>query len=444
MNKRLSALVLGAVCSVTSALAHADDLLQIYQLALTTDPQLQQAAASKEAAFSEISVSRARLLPQITGSANYQDTRSDLDAREAKGPAVSVDLRQSIYDRNSWVSLSQAEKSATRSDINYHVAQQDLMLRVAEAYFEVLSAKDSLEFTQAEKRAIERQLEQTKQRFNVGLTAITDVHEAQAEYDQVLADEITANNRLENSYEGLREITGHYHRDIATLNTKRFDPTDPDPQNTAAWQRTAERNNLSLLAQNITVEIANKDIDLAKAGHWPTLSLVANAASSDLDTNSGDYNSGTIGIQLDIPIYSGGGVSAQTQVARNNYVVASETLNQLHRSVLRNVINAYNNVRASISSIYAFQQTVVSRQSSLEATESGFEVGTRTVVDVLDSTRNLYSAKSQLSEARYNYILNVLRLKQAAGTLTDEDIVLINKSLSEPTANAAASSQGSH
>ncbi|MBW8189707.1 outer membrane channel protein TolC [Neiella marina] len=442
MTKTLRALSIGIALAVSSAATLADDLHQIYQKALEKDPALRQAIASRDAAMEATGVSMAALLPQIALSAEFYSQSSNRDAREVDNQNATLSLSQSIYDRSNWVNLDRSDKVASQAETSYQAALQDLMLRVSTAYFDVLSAGDQLEFVQATKKAIARQLEQTKQRFAVGLTAITDVHEAQAEYDQSVADEIVALNDLENSYEGLREITGMYHKDLNVLNTKRFSPVQPEPKQSADWQNLATNQNLNLIISQLGVDIAMQDIELAQSGHWPTFSLFAQLNTSDNDYDDpsvaasasySHYTDNVIGIQMDLPIYSGGATSASTRVARANYVEASEQLNETYRGVMRGVINAYNNVKASISAVKAFEQTVISRESSLQATEAGFEVGTRTIVDVLDSTRNLFDAKSQLSSARYNYILSVLQLKFAAGNLSEQDIVLINNGLTRPS-----------
>ncbi len=315
------------------------------------------------------------------------------------------------------------------------------MVRSATAYFNVLKAMDTLEFVRANKVAVERQLEQTQQRFEVGLTAITDVHEAEASRDQALADEINAENTLDNSYEALRELTGVDHRNLDILNTERF-----SPQKTAfgsdKWLELALDKNLQLHSARIAKDIAKEQIDLAKTGHEPTLDLGAGLQTSNTDykldsiQNGGNDNQANIGLTFKLPLYSGGATTSKVKQAQFNYVAASELLEKNFRSVQSTVRSSYNNVNASIGSVRAYSQSVVSADSALKATEAGYEVGTRTIVDVLDSTRKLYEAKQKLSEARYNYILNILSLKQAAGVLEAQDLVEVNQGLMPATAKA--------
>ena len=333
-----------------------------------------------------------------------------------------------LYRHSTWLRLDNAKKRAHQSDIAYQVAKQDLIVRVTQAYFNVLSAKDDLEFSIAEKTAIERQLEQTKQRFSVGLTAITDVHEAQAQYDNAVTDEIRAENQVFNAEEALRVITNVYPRDLNILNTERFSTTRPSPDSANEWQQTAEAKNLELISQKINVDIAKENINIAQSGHYPSLDLSGRYNASE-DNDSPTLDSRSIGITLTVPIYSGGAISSSVRQAQHNYVAASQNMEQSHRNIVRNTRNAYNTVIASVSAIKSLEQSVISAQSALKATEAGFEVGTRTIVDVLNSTRNLYNAKRNLSSTRYSYIQNILVLKRAGGTITDQDLKSINKGL---------------
>ncbi|GAA5216904.1 outer membrane channel protein TolC [Corallincola platygyrae] len=437
VKKPLSFAVAVALGGISCA-AQADNIWQIYEKSLESDPVILRAAAQRQEAFEAITEARAPLLPQISVTGQYTDTSSNRDFRESDGTSATVGLTQEIYRQESWITLDLAEKSAHQADVNYNLQLQNLMLRVSQAYFDVLQAMDDVEFIAAEKRAIERQLEQTKQRFAVGLTAITDVHEAQAEYDRSVADEIVQLNVLENSYEGLRVLTGLSHRDLDVLNTELFSPTKPQPESSDGWQKIATDQNLSLAVSRVATDIAKQNIDLAAAGHMPTFSLFAQHDTSNVepDFDSGrpdSYDDTTIGVQVSVPIYTGGAISSRERQAQHAFVATSEQMNETYREVNRSTINNYNNVIASISAIRAFEQTVVSRVSALEATEAGFEVGTRTIVDVLDATRNLYDAKRQLSQARYSYILSVLQLKFSAGNLTEQDLQDINKGLQRPS-----------
>jgi outer membrane protein len=453
MKKHLLSAAVGIALTTVSFTSNAEDLAQIYRLAVDNDPTLLRAAAERNAIQKGVDIAKSGFLPQVTGQAGYSDSSSesfqpgigpyDIDT---DGWQAGVSLNQSLFDWSVWKNADIAEKQAYQAEISYNNAQQELMLRVVNAYFQALQAKDDLSFAEAEKKAIKRQLEQTKQRFSVGLTAITDVHEAQAQYDSAVAREIQARNAVEIAYESIREITGQYPQTLAALDTETFSPSDPAPEDVMKWVKKAENSNLSLLESMVQVEIAEQQIKLQQAGHYPTVSLSANYSTNDTDRtiqgepspDTGRLDSRSIGLNVSVPIFSGFRTSAEVSQARDNYVATSQQMVQTRRQIEREVRNAYYEVSASIASINAFQQSVVSAESALKATEAGFEVGTRTIVDVLNSTQNLYNAKRNLSEARYGYIRQMLRLEQAAGQLQENDLLAINSSLSEDVEGTAA------
>lgn len=436
-------LTLGTASSLSFA---ADTLKEVYEQAKNTNPALLSAQAQKDAAFEAISSARSTLLPQINLTAGYNITRSDIDnpqtgSRESDKLTAGIAVSQELYKRSSWVSLDVAEKTARQEDAAYAAAEQQLILDVATAYFAVLSAEDNVKFVQAEKAAVSRQLEQTKQRFKVGLSAITDVHDAQAQYDSVLADELVAKNNVINSYEGLRTLTGRQYSDLYELDTKRFSATK-ESRNTDELIKQAEQKNLSLLSSRIAQDIARDAITQAKSGYLPSLTLDGgyNHGRDFHDhagPNNGEYNDVYAGINLNISLYAGGNTASLTEQAKFNYVSASENLETAHRSVLKDVRAFNNNITSSIGVIRAYEQSVVSAKSALEANEAGFDVGTRTIVDVLESTRRLYDANKSLSNARYDYILNVMRLRLALGTLSEQDIIDINNGLMAKNSGAA-------
>ncbi|MCJ8302222.1 outer membrane channel protein TolC [Shewanella sp.] len=436
MKFKIRTICAALTLAFSTSAVQADDLLQIYQQALTSDPIALQAQAQRDALYEQIEENRAPLLPTISASVGYdkswrsEDTQSNTDA---SGINAGVTLNQVIYDHSAWVGLSLAELAASQADAAYASSLQTLIIRVTTAYFAVLSAKDTFEFQGSEKRAIERQLEQTKQRFAVGLTAITDVHEAQAQYDLARAQEILAENELTNSYEALREITGIEHKTINILDTERFSAVTPSPTRAIDWLKMAETNSVDLLTTRIGKDIAQETISLYKAGHMPTLSLNAgyttNFQQENNDNDANDFDNGTVGLTLSIPIFEGFKVSSKVNQAQYQYVEASQKMEQTHRKVVKDVRNNFNNVGASISSIRAYEQSVISSESALKATQAGFEVGTRTIVDVLNRTRDLYDSKRKLSDARYGYINSILALKQAAGTLNEDDVIAINHGL---------------
>ena len=435
MNKRLlSALIVMSF----SGFASAENLLDIYRQAQEKDPQLLESKAQRDAAFEKINEAQAADLPQINLGAdlNYQKTNQD-DKQTAGTAGASLGLSQAIYRRSNWINSDISEKQATQTDVAYNYEKQSLIVRTSDAYFSVLAAKDTLEYVNANLDALKRQLDETQQRYNVGMTAITDVHEAKAAYDLASADVITAENNLTNSYESLRQLTGSEHKQLDLLDTKRFTPVALG-ENSDSWMKLAEENNLQLHQQRIAKDIAKQQIDLAQTGNDPTLDLGANLGSEYTDYKNsgtgyddGTLNSGNIGFKFNLPLYTGGAVDSRVKQAQFNYVSASEALEKSHRSIQADLYRNYNDVNAAIGTVRAYQQSVISAESALTATRAGYEVGTRTIVDLLDATRKLYSAKQQLSAARYNYILKRLQLKQIAGNLQEQDLVEVNSGLSK-------------
>ncbi len=435
MNKRLLTLFISlSLCGT----AGAENLLEIYQQAQEKDPQLLEAKAQRDAAFEKINEAQAADLPQINLGAdlNYQKTNQD-DKQTAGTAGASLGLSQSIYRRSNWINSDITAKQATQTDVSYNYEKQSLIVRTADAYFSVLSAKDTLEYANANLEALKRQLDETQQRYNVGMTAITDVHEAKAAYDLASADVIVAENNLANSYESLRQLTGTEHKQLDLLDTERFTPAALS-SSSDSWMKLAEEGNLQLHQQRIAKDIAKQQIDLAKTGHEPTLDLGANLGSTYTDYNNsgigyddGTLNSGTIGFKFNLPLYQGGAVDSRVKQAQFNYVSASEALEKSHRSIQADLYRNYNDVTGAIGSVRAYQQSVISAESALTATRAGYEVGTRTIVDLLDATRKLYSAKQQLSAARYGYILQLLQLKQTAGNLQEQDLIDVNNGLNK-------------
>jgi len=449
MKKTLISLIIALTSATVSTNLYAEDLMTVYQQAMANDPVVLKATAQYMIAQEDIESVRAILLPQVNAYGGYTSSESESEPFTALlpiGTVVSTNtdsinygirLDMQLYHHDSWLRLANSKKAAHRSDITLQSAKQELITRVSQAYFNLLSARDDLEFATAEKVAIERQLEQTKQRYSVGLTAITDVHEAQAQYDTAVSSEILAENSIYTAEEALRVITNVYPRELNILNTSLFSTSRPVPDSANEWQKIAEAKNLKLISQKVAVDIAKENISISRSGHYPTIDLNGSYASNQRDsetdgfdpTSSPYLNSYSVGVTLNVPIYSGGSVNSAVNKAQQIYVSSSQDLALTHRGVVRDTRNAYNTVIAAVAATKAFKQSVVSATKALEATEAGFEVGTRTIVDVLDSTRNLYNAKRNLSKTRYAYIQNVLSLKKSAGTITPQDLRDINKGL---------------
>lgn len=455
MKKTLLSLSLLATMA-SANLAFADSLLDVYNLAKQNDPQILAAAAARDAGQEKIPQARSVLLPQLSANAGYTKKYSTEDGSQAlagqvfdagktdsDGTTKSWGLRldQELYHHDSWIAMSQAEKSAEKSNLDYSAATQALIVRVAQTYFNVLAAQDNLEYARSNKEAIGRQLEQTKQRFNVGLIAITDVHEAQARYDQSVSDEIVAQNQLDNANEALREITARYHDKLSGLSGD-IPLASPAPASVDDWIRFSEDQNPTLNGQKLQAEIAREEVDRRFAGHLPSLDLYATYSDSKSDgsqkspnSTTGqretvDFNnngtSTTVGVTFTVPLFSGGRTNSQVREGESLYTQAKQLLEQEHRAVIKDTKSAYLGVMASISAVKALKQSVISSQSALEATQAGFEVGTRTIVDVLNSTQAVYLAKRNLAQARYDYLLNGLKLKQAGGILKEADLAAVN------------------
>jgi len=439
MKKTITSLIIGFACATGSTFVMADDLRTVYEQAKQNDPVVLKAKANYLASQEDVVQARARLLPSLGGSASITHADNEgfndlggIDSTDSENVSYGLSLNMEIYHHDTWLRMDNAKKSAHQTEVLYNTAKQELIIRVTEAYFNVLKAKDDLEFAIAEKKAIERQLEQTKERYKVGLIAVTNVHEAQAQYDNAITSEIRAENNVFNAEEALRVITNVYPKDVSVLNTERFSASRPSPDTANEWQQMAEAKSLDLIAQKISVDIAKENINIARAGHYPTLDLSASYGNSKNKVESVQFDgldSQSIGVTLTVPIYSGGAVSSSVRQAQSRYVAASQDLAQTHRNVVRNARNSYNTVIAAVSAINSLERSVVSAESALKATEAGFEVGTRTIVDVLNSTTNLYNAKRNLSSTRYDYIQSILALKRAAGTISEKDLDDINAGL---------------
>ncbi|MCS3431359.1 outer membrane channel protein TolC [Klebsiella sp. BIGb0407] len=438
--KKLLPILIGLSLTGFSAMSQAENLLQVYQQARTSNPDLRKSAADRDSAFEKINETRSPLLPQLGLGADYAYSNGYRDSNGVNSNATSASLQltQSIFDMSKWRALGLQEKTAGIQDVIYQNAQQALILNTATAYFNVLNAIDSLSFTEAQKQSVYRQLDQTTQRFNVGLVAITDVQNARAQYDTVLADEVTARNNVDNTVEALRQITGNDYLSLASLNVDGFKTNKPDAVSNLL--KDAEKRNLSLLQARLSQDLAREQIRLAQDGHLPTLSLTASTGVSNTDysgsktSGNNQYNNSyagqnKVGLNFSLPLYQGGSVSSQVKQAQYNFTGASEQLEGAHRSVVQTVRSSFNNMNASISTINAYKQAVISAQSSLDAMEAGYSVGTRTIVDVLTATSSLYNSKQLLSNARYSYLINELNIKSALGTLNEQDLVALNNTL---------------
>lgn len=431
-----------------TAQARAEDLLQIYDLAVRSDPTLREAEQTFYATREVKPQAKALLLPNfgVSGSAEYNTvesrgsnptqgsfTRNDTFDRTNLSAVVS----QSVYNRGDWMRLSQADDTIAQAEAQYQNAEIELMVRTTEAYFGVLEASDLVRVQEALVAADERQLEQSKQRFEVGLVAITDVNDNQAAFDRSRANLITAENDLDNAWEALRRIVGPIQVPLARLGD-RLPLAPPEPNDINVWAETALANNYGISAAKAAAEAARKDIEIQRSGYYPSVDVQAGYDMSRTGQEFGtDTDSGFIGLNVNIPIYQGGAVASSTRQAGHQFRSAQDRLDQERRAVVNQVKDAFRGILSSISDVKARQAAIVSARSSLESTEAGLEVGTRTQVDVLNAQRNLFQAEFDYLSARYNYILNGIRLHQATSTLSRDVLAkgnawLTNQDLVQP------------
>ena len=467
MRKALMLLPVAAL--LASSLASGDTLLQIYEKAVQSDPLIREAEANRLAVRQGKPIARGALLPQINGRLNYGKTDSSganstflggiqservFDSKDTRAQNWNVELRQSVFRWDQWVQLSQAGKQSSQADVDYEAAQQNLAVRVAEAYFNVLASEDALASEQASKDAIGRQLEQAQKRFEVGLIAITDVQEAQAAYDQALATEILAKRTLANQQELLRAIINQPPPRLAKPGTD-LPLLSPNPADEDQWVALAMKQNRSLISSQIGAAIAKDDVSLARSGHYPTVDLVAgrnkidnegysqspcastancggNPVGTVLRSSTGtDVENDSVSLQLAVPIFSGGSTSSRVQQAVYRHRAARERMERTARETERQTRDAYLGVITDISRVQALKQAFESSRTALKATEAGYDVGTRTTVDVLAARRTVFSAETNYLRSRYDYLINGLRLKQAAGTLATEDVAQIDGLLTD-------------
>jgi outer membrane protein len=432
-TRLLIALLLGVLISTATV---AKDLMEVYTLALKSDPQLLAEAASRRAVDELDSQAKAQFLPQFDVSANtgyiWQEvTTINLTAgkRDFDIHGYTLSVTQPVYRKQNFIQQTQADIAIEGATASYLIAEQALIIRVSERYFDVLARQDDVTFAIAEREAIAQQLEQIKQRFDVGMATITDVAESQAAYDLANAAVIGTENELANSGERLRESAGNYIKDLTTLNTD-SPLVSPQPTDIDQWSDVALAQNPNILVSRSEVDNATQSIKLQKSGHYPTLDLVGQKSY----VNQSDSNFGgsiasvqqSLSLQFNLPIDVAGNVRSRTREAEYRLDQSMQNEEQQRRIVIRQTREAYNGVMAGISRVKALKQAVSSSEIALESTTAGYEVGTRTTVDVLNVRRDLFRARRDYSQARYDYIVNTLRLKQAAGTLGVNDVALVN------------------
>ena len=442
LNTHSLSLMIGMAAGLVLLLpaAQADDLLTVYRRAQENDPTYRAAGANYQAARQKLPQARASLLPTL--SAQADKTRNDnevvTDAGIVSRPAgravfdstsYTLSLTQPVYNSAIFAGLRQAKAEVRRAEADYAAAKQDLMTRVAEVYFGVLAAEDNLAMARAEKKAIARQLEVAQGRLDVGLATITDVHDARARFELAEAQAIEAANDLEDQRQALHELTGQSMVALSKLR-ENMPLITPDPPDIDQWVKTALAQNLALRAQHESTKIAREEVKRQRAGHMPTLDIVGSRSRTDADasiTGPGVRRDSTaVGLELQVPIFQGGLVSALTTEAKHRYTAAQQELEAQRRATVRATRAAYLGVSSGSAKIGALRQAVIASESALEAKVEGFEAGINTNLDVLDAQRDLFRAKRDYLASRYDYVLNLLRLKQAAGILSEQDLVQAN------------------
>ena len=430
------AVTIGLFAILSSPMSRAGDLIEVFESALTSDPKLLAEAASQRAVSELDSQATARFLPQISISADNGKVRRRSSAmtfggnNEYNSHGYTLSLTQPLYRLESIIKSTQAEIAIETAQANYMIAEQDFLLRVAEQYFRFLARQDEAGFSTAKKEANAKQLEQVQLRFDLGLATITDLSESQAGLDLASADLMLAINALGNSKEHLRETSGLYWDRLAPLQNE-IPLVKPEPEDIEEWVKAALVKNPSLRVARKLKEDAEQVISLERSGHFPSLDIVGEKSyTSQSDSNFGGstkVHQDTLSLRFNLPLFEGGNVLSKTREARHRMDQAMQNEEKQRRLVIRKSREAYNGVVSGISRVKALRQALISGKQALVSTEAGYEVGTRTTVDVLNVRRDFFKAKIDYSSSLYDYILSSLRLKQSAGSLSRNDLVLVNR-----------------
>jgi outer membrane protein len=422
-NHLIAALIASAFLTLP---AQAADLLQTYQDALANDAQFASARASLAAGQEKVVQGRAGLLPTVGLSGGYSRTNIE-DVRNSSSNSYTLALSQPLFRWANWQQYEQGKLSVAASEVQFAQAKQDLIVRAAQAYFDVLAAQDALAFVQAQKVAITEQLASAKRNFEVGTATITDTHEAQARYDLAVAQEFAAQNDLEIKRTALQQIIGKTPETLATLKPG-VTLSVPEPVQINAWVDSAEKQNNSVLGAQIALETAQREISRNRAGHYPTLDLVASRshANQPSSTLADATNSNSIGLQWSIPLFSGFAVDSRVREAIALEDKARNDLETARRNAAQAARQSFLGVNSGLSQVKALEAAEISSQSALDSNKLGYQVGVRINIDVLNAQQQLFSTLRDLAKARYDTILNGLKLKSAAGTLKEEDVQQVN------------------
>jgi len=432
-NAKLVTFIAGTFLSLQ---AQAVNLLQLYQDALVNDAVYASARANLSAGQEASVQGRAGLLPLIGIGGTYQRAQRD-NVPDIKSHGYTLSLSQPLLDVAAWQNYEQSKLAVAASEAAFAVVQQDLILRVAQAYFDVLAAQDTLAALLVQKDAISEQLASAKRNFEVGTATITDTHEAQARYDLVIAQEFGAQNDLAIKRTALQQIIGKPPAELAILR-KGVQLNPPEPAQISTWVGSAEEQNYVVLQQKLALEIAKREITRNRAGHYPTVDLVASRSDSNQrnsaipSLNSGTGATSSVGLQWNIPLFSGFAVTSKVRQAIALEDKSRSDLESARRTAAQNAQQAYLGVTSGLAQVKALQAAEVSSRSALESNRLGYQVGVRINIDVLNAQQQLFITQRDLSKARYDTLMNSLRLKSAAGSLREQDLVQINTLLIQP------------
>ena len=422
---------------IANATVYAVDLIEVYNIAVKNDPKLLASEVKHKAIMQEYPIARSYLLPNLKFSAKSQRTRESIDGAvygrsssttQFTTDEYSINLKQPLYRRDLFSLLEKSEYQIAKSLAERESARQDLIIRVAEAYFDILDSLDNINYVKSEKAAIKSQLNESKKRLEVGLIAITDYAEAQASYDLSETQYIEAKNLSDISKESLYVLTGKQFKKFSSID-KNIKAKDPDPNNIKAWEDFAIKQNLDLVAYKRAQDIATTNIKYERSKHFPTLDIYGTVKETDKGGGSSgafESNNDYIGIELNIPIFIGGNTYFNSKKASYLEEQARYDVLQKKREVIRDARKAFLNLKSSISKVNASKKALESNELSVEYNQAGFEVGTRSTTDVLLALKDLYKAKKNFSKSKYEYLLSKLRLKQSIGTLSIDDIKVVN------------------
>ena len=413
--------------------APAADLLDIYRAAQTQDAVFAGARAAQQAGQEKLTQGRALLMPSVNLNANttYNDVNAPYGASRYNNHGYGVSVVQPLFREQNWAAYNQSELQVAIADAQFRGAQQDVILRSAQAYFDVLIAQDTVQLNAAQKAAIAQQLEQAKRNFEVGTATITDTYEAQARYDLILAQELAAANELELKRRDLQQLINA--AEVPALNVlgAGFNPVAPEPAEVQKWVDDAQRNNVQVVSAEAAYQLAEEEVARSRGGHLPTVDLIGNYAKNTgcTFTTCGDTRSTSVGVQLNMPLFQGGAIQSKWREAEANREKAKQDLESARRNVALQARQAYLGVASGIAQVQALQQALKSSESLLEASKLGQEVGVRTSLDVLNAQQQLFSTRRDLYQAQYNYLVSHLRLKAAAGNLLEADLERVNQAL---------------